>query len=97
MESALTDQSNPTTRRTILIGAALSGLPLLAAGTAANAAGTVPQATAKYQNHPQGANQCSKCNYFLAGATPTGPAKCKLVAGVIMPNGWCTLFAAKRA
>jgi hypothetical protein len=60
-------------------------------------AGTVPQASAKYQATPKGAQQCGKCNYFIAGAKADGPGTCKVVAGAISPNGWCQLFAAKRA
>ncbi len=90
-------KSKPTTRRTILIGAAaLSGLPVLAATQSANAAGTVPQASAHYQNKPNANGQhCSLCNYYLPGASATANGQCKLVAGVIAPNGWCQLFAAK--
>jgi hypothetical protein len=86
-----------TTRRTILIGAAaLSGLPVLAATQSAYAAGTVPQASAHYQNKPNANGQhCGKCNYFLPGASATANGQCKLVAGVISPNGWCQLYAAK--
>ena len=86
----------PTTRRTIILGAA--GLPVLGAmalATPAAAAGTTPQAAVKYQTHPNGANQCSKCNYFIPGASATASGHCKVVAGDILPNGWCQLFAAK--
>ena len=85
----------PTTRRTILIGAA--ALPLLAGAGAASAAGTMPRANVKYQDHPNGAAQCAKCNYFLAGAGPNKTNLCKIVAGPIAPQGWCTMFAPKRA
>jgi len=92
----MTDTPKSATRRTILIGAAtLSGLPLLAAAGSAQAAGTMPQANAKYQATPKGAQQCSKCNYFIPGAKPTGPGQCKVVAGVISPTGYCVLFAPK--
>jgi len=88
----------PTTRRTVLIGAAaLGALPLLAASTAANAAGTMPRTNVKYQEHPNGAAQCSKCNYFLAGAGAGGVNLCKIVAGPILPTAWCTMYAAKHA
>jgi len=90
-------KSKPTTRRTILIGAAaLTGLPVLTATQAAQAAGTVPQASAHYQGKPNANGQhCSLCNYYLPGASATANGQCKLVAGVIAPNGWCQLFAAK--
>lgn len=94
----MTSDSKPTTRRTIIMGAAaLSSLPLLAEPMKAKAAGTMPPANVKFQNHPNGANQCSKCNYFLPGASPTAPGHCKVVAGPIIPNGWCILFAPKHA
>ncbi len=92
----MTDNPNPTTRRGVLAGAGtLAALPLLALPRQAHAAGTVPKATAKYQDHPSGANMCGKCNYFLPGANAKGPGQCKLVAGPISPTGWCTLFAPK--
>ncbi len=89
----------PNTRRAILIGAAaVAGLPLLAAAEAANAAGgTMPRTNVKYQEHPNGAAQCSKCNYFLAGAGPNKTNLCKIVAGPILPNAWCILWAPKPA
>ncbi len=83
------------TRRNVLAAAAaLPGLALLAAGSGAKAGG-VTQANAKYRPNPNGAAQCSKCNYFLPGANATAAGKCKVVAGAIQPNGWCQLFAAK--
>ena len=90
--------SKPTTRRTILIGAAaLTGLPIIAASAAAHAAGTLPKANANYQDKPKAGKQCSMCAYYLPGAKPTVPGQCKVVAGPIAPAGWCTLFAAKPA
>jgi hypothetical protein len=92
----MSNESLPANRRAILIGAAaLAGLPLLAAAGAASAAGTMPRTNVKYQEHPNGANQCSKCNYFLAGAGPGGTNLCKIVAGPILPTAWCTMFAPK--
>ncbi len=94
----MTDKTNPTTRRTILIGAGLmAGLPLLAASGEAQAAGTMPKTNVHFQTTPKGANQCSKCNYFLPGSSPTGPGLCKIIAGPIVPTGWCTMFAPKHA
>lgn len=92
----MSSESKPTTRRTILIGAAaLTGLPLLAASGAAHAAGTLPKANAHYQDHPNGTKHCSMCNYYVAGANPKAAGMCKVVAGPIAPNAWCTLFAQK--
>jgi hypothetical protein len=85
-----------STRRTVILGAAVVAAAPLLAGEA-HAAGTVPQKTAQYQPTPKGAAQCSKCNYFLPGKDPKGPGACKQVAGVIAPTGWCIFFAAKHA
>lgn len=45
----------------------------------------------KYQDQSHDAQQCSTCNHYI-------PAKkeCKLVAGTISPNGWCTLYSKKK-
>ena len=92
----MSSKKESSTRRTVLFAAA--GLPVLGAlalSTPAAAAGTTPQAAVKYQTKPNGANQCSKCNYFIPGANAKAPAHCKVVAGNIIPTGWCQLFAAK--
>ena len=49
----------------------------------------VSKATAKYQDHPNGGNKCSLCQYFRP------PHSCQLVQGNISPDGWCTFFAKK--
>ena len=85
-----------TTRRVILLRAAtLAGLPMLGQAGVAHAAGTLPKASAKYQDHPNGANRCDLCTYWVAGASPTAAGQCKVVAGPVAPSGWCVLFAAK--
>jgi hypothetical protein len=93
----MSHESKPTTRRGLLIGAAvLGGLPLLAAG-GAQAAGTLPQANAKYQDKPgPGGQTCVACTYYVPNAAhPKAAGQCKLVAGSISPDGWCQLFAPK--
>ena len=93
----MTTESTPTTRRTILIGAAaLTTLPLLAAAGAAHAAGTLPKANAKYQTSPNAnGQQCSKCSWYIAAAAAGAAPMCKIVAGPIAANGWCTMYKAK--
>ena len=85
--------NDKTTRRGLF--AILPGLGLLLAGTAARSAGTMPKANVKYQDHPSGAAQCSKCAYFIAGANATAPGQCKVVAGPVAANAWCVLYAPK--
>jgi hypothetical protein len=93
----MTEKAEPAgTRRTLLIGAAtLAGLPLLAQPRQARAAGTLPQANAKYQDHPNGGNKCDMCTYWVPGPKPTADGQCKVVAGSIAPNAWCILYAPK--
>ena len=71
----------------------------LAAGVAAAAnvglvaspahATKVSKKIAGYQPSPKGSQHCAICTYYL------GNHKCRLVAGNISPNGWCTYFAKK--
>ncbi len=91
----MSDNTAKTRRNVLAAAAAIPGLALLAAGSGAKAAGGVTQANAKYRPQPNGAAQCSKCNYFIPGASATVAGQCKVVAGAISPNGWCQLFAAK--
>jgi hypothetical protein len=88
----------PATRRALLLAAAaLPAAAIFARAEHAEAAGSTPKANVKFQTKPSGANQCSKCNYFIPGANATAPGQCKVVAGPIVPNGWCILFAPKHA
>jgi hypothetical protein len=55
----------------------------------------VAQSAVQYQAKPNGDKQCSKCAFFIPGATPDANGTCKIVDGVISPNGYCTAFNAK--
>ena len=89
-------KTTPATRRAVLIAAAaLPAAAMFAQTETAQAAGVTPKANVKFQDHPNGANQCGKCNYFIPGAKPDAPGQCKVVAGPITPKGWCILFAPK--
>jgi hypothetical protein len=68
---------------TVLAGAVL-------ASTAARADDTkVDPSAVNYQTTPNNGQQCSGCVNFVA------PNACKVVSGVISPNGWCVAFAPK--
>ncbi len=45
------------------------------------------QSVVSYRAKPQGNARCDGCAQWQA------PASCKIVAGTIDPNGWCTLYA----
>ena len=51
----------------------------------------VSMAAAHYQYHPHGRQHCSVCRHFRP------PGSCEVVAGAIVPNGWCRYFAARAA
>ena len=55
----------------------------------ATAASKVAKSAVAYQPKPRGKAQCDNCVQWLA------PASCKLVAGDISPNGWCSIYFAK--
>ena len=95
----MTDDAKPVTRRTLLIaGATLASLTILSEPRQAPAAGgTFPKTNAKYQDHPNAGNRCDACAYWIAGDKPDAPGLCKVVAGPIAPDAWCTLFAPKPA
>ena len=72
---------------------ALAGL-LLAETTNARANGS--QAQFKYQNTPHNGQKCSQCTFFIPASNPKANGTCKIVAGSISPNGWCTAWSAKK-
>ncbi len=80
-------------RRSFCRAAALAGAAALglAATREAAAAAKISQAAAKYQDRPHDSQHCSICTYFEP------PSSCKLVAGRIVPNGWCQLFSPKKS
>jgi hypothetical protein len=49
----------------------------------------------KYQNTPNGSQQCSNCTFFNAGKTATANGTCKIVQGDISPKGYCIAWSAK--
>jgi uncharacterized protein YjbJ (UPF0337 family) len=72
-------------------GAAPVGAPATSADSAAPAATTkVSPASVQYQAQPKGEQKCSLCLNFIAESNT-----CKLVAGQVSPEGWCSLWAKK--
>lgn len=82
-------------RRDVLKRAALVAAGLAAIPVVARAAGTVPKAAMKYQDHPKGDQDCSSCMQFIPGKSPTAMGECKVVAGPISPKGWCVAYVKK--
>ena len=90
------DSQSPMTRRAFVGKAvvlpALAGL-LLAETASADAKGS--QAQFKYQTKPNNGHKCSQCALFIPGSSATANGTCKVVAGTISPNGWCTAWSKK--
>ncbi len=84
-----TASQRPSRRRLLARGAMIAGGAVAAASGAFAAAKKMAQSAANYQTTPKGAARCDGCALFQA------PAACQAVAGVISPQGWCMLFAAK--
>ena len=78
-----------TPRRTIL----RAGLAVLATGAAggvaAQDADKLAQSVVQYQTMPKDGAKCSGCVNYVE------PKACKIVAGVIAPDGWCVAYAPK--
>ena len=49
-------------------------------------AGKMGQKSVSYQETPKGSSKCSNCSLFEP------PHACKSVAGVINPDGWCSIY-----
>lgn len=77
-------------RRRLLLGAV--GVIGVAAAVAARpepaaAVIKISKTAVAYQDHPEGDMRCGKCRQFVA------PDSCKMVDGVISPQGFCRIFA----
>lgn len=77
-------------RRSLLQGvAAIGSLPVLATSIDPASAAKMSKTAVAYQDTPHGDQSCSNCNFFEP------PSSCKVVEGVISPNGWCKLWVKK--
>jgi hypothetical protein len=67
------------------------GAPATSGGPAAPASTSkVPPQSVQYQAQPKGEQKCSGCLNFVAESNT-----CKVVAGQVSPDGWCSLWAKK--
>lgn len=64
---------------------------LVAPAIASDAPSQLRREDVRYQEGPKGSQRCSGCKNFV------GPNACRVVAGLVNPNGWCLLFQAKAA
>jgi len=88
------DNSNErSSRRSVLKGIAVIALLGNAARVLADT--KLTKAAVKYQDKPSGGKDCDDCLHFIPGATPKAKGQCKVVEGVISPNGYCAAFTPK--
>ena len=81
-----TDQAS---RRTVLkAGLGVLAVGIVAAGSA-SAQDKLAPALVQYQATPKNGQMCINCSQWVA------PNGCKIVSGVIAPQGWCVAFVAK--
>ncbi len=85
----MNDNTNVNRRSLLKRAALLLGAAAIPVGKHAVAAGKAPQAAVKYQDKPQGDQQCDNCIHFEA------PSACKIVEGTVSPKGWCAVWAKK--
>ena len=82
------DDNRNTTRRAVMRSAVtLATVGVVVAGTARAQDQKIEQSLVQYQEMPKDGAMCSKCVNWVA------PNACKIVAGVINPQGWCVAFA----
>ena len=82
-------QSDLSRRFVLRCAAAATGASVLSGRAAAQGFTKSPQQSARYQDHPNGSQHCANCRQFQP------PSSCKVVAGKISPNGWCSIYFAK--
>jgi hypothetical protein len=89
-------EASMVTRRTfvqtVILLPAFAGL-LTARGLADDS--KTSQSSVHYQTQPSGDKQCSKCAFFIPGGTADANGSCKVVDGVISPNGYCIAYNPK--
>lgn len=72
-----------------------AGVAFVTGATNAEAAATISQKAAAYQNTPKNGKDCDDCRFFIAGSSKSVPGSCQLVVGKISPKGWCTFIQPK--
>lgn len=91
------DHQKKFTRRDVIkIGLLGTAAPLLISISGQMQAADASKASKsemQYRDKPNGKQQCSNCIQFIPGKTPDDSGECKVVAGKISPQGWCSAYA----
>ncbi len=89
------DNNTGKSRRHVLklgvYGIGAIGAMGLAGGANAQIAKKASQASVHYQQSPNNGRHCSLCQHYLGG----NPPACRIIDGVINPDGYCIMFAKK--
>ncbi|MGE5649465.1 high-potential iron-sulfur protein [Noviherbaspirillum sp. UKPF54] len=72
----------------------LAGIPVLTLSHAA-LAGKASKSDFHYQDLPNEGKRCMDCAEFLPAQAANSAGACRIVDGVISPNGWCMAFTKK--
>lgn len=84
--------SDLSRRGLLKVAVAGSGIVLAATLVGSTAASAkVAQRSVAYRGAPNGTARCANCTQWQP------PAACKVVSGVISPNGWCSIYAPTKA
>ncbi|MBA2484448.1 MAG: high-potential iron-sulfur protein [Nitrosomonas sp.] len=93
------DQKKKVSRRDVikigLLGSALPFLGSIAGRIQAADNAKASKSTVQYRDEPNADQQCSNCLQFIPGKTSEDSGECKVVAGKISPQGWCSAYAPK--
>ncbi|MDA3920183.1 MAG: high-potential iron-sulfur protein [Salinisphaera sp.] len=57
--------------------------------------GHTPKSALQYQDKPKGNQKCSNCSLYIPGPSADAKGHCKVVAGEVSPQGWCSAWAPK--
>jgi hypothetical protein len=81
-------------RTTAVVAGSIASATLVPIALAQSSSGTsegnqLSKQAADYRSAPNGDQRCSLCTNFQS------PSACLVVAGVVVPNGWCKLFKPK--
>jgi hypothetical protein len=79
------NDSNSTTRRTLLKAGVAAG-SFLGLGMSAAFAAKASKGSVGYRDTPNGDKNCANCSLFVS------PNSCKSVDGAVSPNGWCKIW-----
>lgn len=85
------DRPSASRRAVLRAGVGLAAGAAAIGTAAAQQAPKLAKSIVMYQDTPKNGEKCSQCVQFIA------PNACKVVEGVISPNGWCGAYAPKQS